>query len=98
MMVLRANDASFVMLLSLGAVHLELSLTSLVGLLLHKRDPMLELVYQFVKMVIISMQTLKLLRKFSTKKWWPRNDCRKANCFAFNKIFRKKKSDRRSEN
>ena len=41
---------------------------------------------------------LKLLRKFSTKKWWPRNNCRKANGFAFNKIFRKKNSDRRSEN
>ena len=74
LMVLRANGRwsykynMHLLSCSSSELHLELSLTFLVGLLLHKRDQMLELVYQFVKMVIISMHTLKLLRKFSTKK------------------------------
>ena len=34
----------------------------------------MELVYQYVKMIIIIMHNSEMLRKFSTKKSWPRNN------------------------
>ena len=39
------------------------------------RDQIIKFVYQNVKMMIIGMHNSKLLRKFSTKKRSPRNDC-----------------------
>jgi hypothetical protein len=55
-------------LLSLGALQLELLLIFLVELFSDKRDQMMELVYQKVKLMIIGMHTSKLRRKFSTQK------------------------------
>ena len=85
LMVLIANGAEpkilhvpFVIPLSLGALHLEPLLILLVELFSDKRDRILKLVYQYVKMIIIgthnSEMRRKLCRKFSTKKSLPRNN------------------------
>ena len=75
LMVFRANGAEpkmshapFVILHSLGALHLELLLIFLVELFSDNIDRMLELLYQYVKMMIIVMYKSKMLREFSTKK------------------------------
>ncbi len=79
LMAFRANGAEsnilhapFAMLLSLGA--LKPLLIFLVTLLSDQRDQILELLYQYVKVVIIIEHKSKMLRKFSTKKSWPRDN------------------------
>ena len=72
-MAFRANwaeskilHAPFAMLLSLGA--LEPLLIFLETLLSDQRDQILELLYQYVKVVIIIVHSSKTLRESSTKK------------------------------
>jgi hypothetical protein len=63
----RTSHASFVIIHS-AAVQQELWLISLGELFSGTRVQMLELVYQYVKMVIIEVHNSKVLRKFLTKK------------------------------
>ena len=59
----RMQHASFVILKSLVAVHLELLPIFLVDLFSTRRKPILNLVYQCVKVVTIGINNSNLLRK-----------------------------------
>ena len=64
--------ASFVTVLSLVAVQLELSLIFLVDQFSYRRKQLLNLVYPYVKMMKIGMHNSRRLRQFSNKKCCPR--------------------------
>jgi hypothetical protein len=71
----RMSHAPFVIILSQPAVPQELLLISLGELFSGKREHILKLVYQYVKMMIIDMHNSKMRRAFSTKICWPRKNC-----------------------